>query len=277
MTTPSAPPPEPTTPSAPVAPPAKKPTLLIALGIASALLLAATIVLGVNIARVLGAQTGAEALPSPSPSTTPSEPVTVQGRELTVAADAVSFDHWTMTDIDSGESHTVLYATVTNTSATTAVTAYFDASAYDDDDRIVDRSPTYAYLLPGQTSLVSAIFTGDITSATSFLIEQTRAEVQPVSDPGEVTASAITAGEYGLLSATITSTLPPELTGEVFLAWLDGDEIRGLCEAAFDIPVGDSTAECYADPVGANTPPADVDAIPDGSTLVAYATLDIPY
>lgn len=251
--------------------------VLIGLSVACAILLASTTVLATTTFRLWGERTPALAEPTPTP--TPAGDVaaqTLQGIEIT-AQSGVSLDDWGMTAIGDSR-HTMLYATLTSDSSEQAVDVSFDATAYTEDGRIIDRAPTAAYLLPGQTSMFHAIFSEDLSDAARIVVEQTRIEREAPAITGELVTESITLDDIGQLVGAFTSTLNPTPAYSDFylVAYVDG-EMYAVCEGVADIPAdGRFETGCFAEHVGKEAERGEVEEMPADAEFEAYLTLTAP-
>ncbi|GAA5149394.1 hypothetical protein GCM10025768_12550 [Microbacterium pseudoresistens] len=255
------------------------------LAIACGVLLVTTIGLGVTaVSLAVGnpASTGGTATPTPTASDgssgTNGRAGIVHDIPISVHSD-LEFGPFAMTEPDE-DAYTLLYAVITNPDSTRAAEIYFDITAYDAEGRIIDRTPTSAYLLPDQQSVFEGILPPDLSDVVEFRVEQTIGEFEPPIMTGEITLDALKGSKEGLVEGTFTSSLDavPEYPSLYIVGHIDG-EIFAVCDAMPDIPAGGSfTSRCGLVPAANGEQlVAPDDMLPDDAEFAAFLALDIPY
>lgn len=253
---------------------------VVVLAILSALLLVTTICFGAT-ALVLWNRDAAAPSPSASPSTTQNQHLDADGASIHGIPLQIS-SQLTFVDVAMEnavpDAYTLLYAVIENPSSDQAVTAFFDVTAYSADGAVIDRTPTDAYLLPGQQTVVTAIFSGDLTSAERIVIEEITHESGLPAFTGDVAVTGEISVDQAHVRAAFTSSLSAVAEyAEIYFVGVYEDEIFAVCTAFVDIPANASfTADCGLDPVWTSAE-RDIDAAMDEATFTAYAAYDIPW
>lgn len=256
-------------------------TPVIVLSICCAILFATALGFGAATLWLSNVDPAAAVGSTPSPTPTvrtdaESEPQTVQGFEITTVSD-LAFDAFTLTGTDA-DGFTVIYAKVENEDAAQAAEAYFDITAYGPDGRVVGRTPSNMYLLPGQRSLFYGVMASDMTKVERIKIEQTNFDLAPPVVTGGISLDSILGGDEGLVEATFTSTFSaPSEYAEVYIAGFVDEQLFAVCQDKADIPVngGTFTVRCRLEPVSTDTPEA-IEELPENAVFDAYWELDIP-
>lgn len=152
-----------------------------------------------------------------------------------------------------GSRFSSIYATVKNEDETKAAAASFDITVYDKKNRVLGRTPTHVYLLPGQTSMFYGIVDADVTSGASVAIEQTRMELSAPAISGGIKIDELGMDdESGYVLGTFTASLTavPEFP-DVFMAAFDGERLVAACYGSPDIPAeGAFESDCVLEPLG---------------------------
>jgi len=244
--------------------------------VACAVLLISTIALGLT---ALSLWNGTQAAPTPAPTateTTPSNDRTVQGLPIDVTS-SLALDDFALTEL--GSSYAFLYATATYNGTGDAATVFYDVTAYAEDGTILDRTPASLYMLPGQTSMLEAIFSQDISDVARFAIEQTYDERDAPVLTGELVVDAADVSDGGRVDASLTSALSAtaEYTDLYLVAYTEG-EIYGVCTDFVDIAAGASfESYCYLEAAW-NETLIDVEGdVPDDVEVKVYASYDLPW
>lgn len=258
--------------------PARRRPVVTGLAIACGVLLLSTIGLGTALAMQLteGTQT-ADPAPTamPSPDATEDAPsMTVQGLPVVISSD-LAFGQFAL---HAGDSTTVLYATVTNEDRQQAASTFFDISVYDADGRLLERTPSKLYLLPGQTSLLDGYFFNAHPDAAEFRIEQTYFELVAPFVTGDIDLVEIKGADGGYITAQFTSTLSvaTEYNDLYLVGFLDG-KIYAVCDDYLGFPAtgGSFEASCYLDPAWDATE-HDVDELHEEAEFGFYYGLSEP-
>lgn len=254
--------------------------LLITLSVLCAVLLVTTIGFAITTLSLWSnAPAGAPApSASPSASPTPDEAAqTVHGIPITVSSD-LNIDNFAMTP-PSGSKYTKLYTVISYSGDDDeAVTALFDVTAYDSDGAIIDRAPASIYLLPGQTSVMQILLSGDIADSVSFAVEQTLFDVEAPVMTGELELDDLQSADGGYVEGDFTSTFSQasEYADVYFVAFVDG-EIYAVCSDFLGIPANAPfTAGCYLDEAW-NEKPAGGGEVPANTEFETFVALEIPY
>lgn len=225
--------------------------LLIALSIASVVLLAATITFGTMLFSMLdaGPRSGGTAPEAgePTASATPTpEPDTVHGIPITVGDSALEFGTW-VTELWT-DGTTRLHAPIRNNSTTQAVTASYDLTAYDAEGRILDRVSASADLLPASEGIINSMtLRADPDEVASIVVEQTEVDADVSPYTGAVTGGEVEVDhETARVSTDMTSTLSPSPDSQdiQFGAFI-GDELIGLCEIGAEAEGEHLAAYCF--------------------------------
>lgn len=178
-----------------------------------------------------------------------------------------------------GDTLNPIYATVKNEDKTRAAEAYFDITLYDKKNRVIARTPSNVYLLPGQTSMFYGAVGGEIASGERIVVEQTSIElVDPVLSGGIKIDELSMDEEIGYVLGKFTASLSaaPEYP-DVFMAAFDGDRLVGACQASPDIPAeGTFEADCILEPLGQENASGKLKLSKDVEFEV-YLALDIPW
>lgn len=258
--------------------------LMIALSLVCAVLLAATAVLGAATLWLSSAGSGAAPTSTPAPEPTPtpgmaaeSKPLKVRDFEVTTVSD-LSFSGFALTATDE-QGFTALYAVIENDDPAQAAEAFFDISVYGPDDRLVGRTPSNTYLLPGQKSLFYGVIASDMAEVERIRIEQTRFEQEAPAVTGTIRMDSILGGDEGLVEGTFSSTLsaPTEYT-EVFIAGFVDGELFAACTRDVDIPAsgGTFTVRCRLEPASADEL-MPISEFPADAVFDAYFALDLQF
>ena len=277
-------------PAASGAAPRARSGLLIALSIASGVLLLTTIAFAGTTAWLFttrGAPAAVEQKTETEQKTDKkpdgkSEPAKetefmVGGTDLQVFSD-LTFDSFGVHTI-AGENLNPIYATVKNENKTQAAEAYFDITLYDKKDRVIARTPANVYLLPGQTSMFYSAVGGDFPSGERVVVEQTSIEFsEPILSGGIKIDELSMDEEIGYVLGNFTASLSavPEYP-DVFMAAFDGDRLVAACQASPDIPAeGAFEADCILEPLGQEKASGKLKLSKDVEFEV-YLALDIPW
>ncbi len=247
-------------------------------------MLVATIALGATTLSLLNASP-ADPSPTPKPTAEPSPsgknaPQTVRGYEVTIHSD-LAFGDLAMSDTVDGR-YTLLVAPLSWEDESAGIDASFEITAYDSDGRIIDRTPTSTYVLPGQDGFFRGIFSEDLSDAVRITVEQTRAETGAPPMTGAITLThtetlekSTDEGRKVYVGGNLTSTLSvvPTHPDVFFAGYVDG-ELFGYCDDMPDIPAGgDFTAVCALTPVTRDEHLLD-GRLPKGAEFRVYLKLD---
>ena len=177
-----------------------------------------------------------------------------------------------------GSNYSGLYATVKNENKTQAATAFFDFTAYDKENRVIARTPSNVYLLPGQTSMYYGVIDEKIAKAERLVLEQTSIEFgAPVLTGGIKIDDLGMDEESGYVLGNFTASLSatPEYP-DFFIAGFDGDQLVAACQAMPDIPAeGAFEADCILEPLGQEKTPKTL-KLPKDAEFKVYLALDNP-
>ncbi|MDT0156013.1 hypothetical protein Q9R19_00065 [Microbacterium sp. ARD32] len=256
----------------------------IALAVLAAVLVATTAWTGVQLFGQVTRLAGTAAPETPVATTTPTPTPTV--RPETVAGIPIRTDStltvgaWMAEPWSDGRA--MLYAPMSSDSDQ-AVQAGFDVTVYDEQGRILDRSPTHVGLLPGTPALARVqVRVEDGSTPASIVVEQTSIEKKASPYSGSITADELTfepdAGHRVI--ARVSSTLDPAPEGAdlYYVGYVDGAPI-GLCWRALDLDAGGDVADgCYLQPV--STEPLErteygLVEVPEGAELKMFIDFDL--
>lgn len=254
----------------------------IVLSIFCAILLATAVGFGAAALWLSNVAPTSAGTPSPDPTPTvgggaESKPQTVQGFDITTVSD-LTFGAFALSATDE-DGFTVIYAKIENDDPANAAEVYFDITAYGPDGRVVGRTPSNMYLLPGQRSLFYGIMASDMTKVDRIKIEQTNFDLAPPVVSGDLSVDTILGGEEGLVEATFTSAFSaPSEYAEVYIAGFVDEQLFAVCQDKADIPAGGGTftVRCRLDAVSTDRSPQAIDEIPEDAVFDAYWALDIP-
>lgn len=199
------------------------------------------------------------------------------GIALEVTSD-LTFDSFGVSNRE-GDTLNPIYAIVKNEDKTRAAEAYFDITLYDKKNRVIARTPSNVYLLPGQTSMFYGAVGGEIASGERIVVEQTSIElVDPVLSGGIKIDELSMDEEIGYVLGNFTASLSaaPEYP-DVFMAAFDGDRLVAACQASPDIPAeGAFEADCILEPLGQDKASGKL-KLSKKVEFEVYLALDIPW
>lgn len=254
--------------------------LIITLSVLCAVLLATTIGFAITTLSLWNNAPAGAPTPSASPSASPTPDKaaqTVHGIPITVSSD-LNIDNFAMTP-PSDSRYTKLYAVISYSGDDDeAVTALFDVTAYDSDGAIIDRAPASIYLLPGQTSLLEILLSGEIADSVSLAVEQTLFDVEAPVMTGGLELDDLHGADSGYVEGDFTSTFSQasEYADLYFVGFVDG-EIYAVCSDFLGIPANAPfTSGCYLDEAW-NEELAGGGMLPADAEFDTFVALEIPY